>query len=314
MSGTRNHKDSELSHIYKEGGWPEPSRQIDAAILAAARAQHSFLRRWSPPLALAATVVLSFTLLLRMSEEKPNDAPYSLPSPDRQPAAEEPKPAPAEGPVSVPNAAPAAKSGSVRKSTATAKPASTLSSAPVAKSASALRSAPSAKSDALSRPASAPRTAVSAAPTPAPRPAAAPSAPAPATAAPPFAFKKETPEGARADRPALPTESRAAGGRTLESSPANEAQRETPAPSPSAPTRAGEPLVPSPAPAGARPAAGSVAASDIVVRRSESERTPQSWLEDIRGLKTQGRAEEAGRELAEFKKRYPDFALPEDLR
>jgi len=34
----------------------------------------------------------------------------------------------------------------------------------------------------------------------------------------------------------------------------------------------------------------------------------------IRKLKTEGKAIEAERELAEFKKRYPDYILPEDLR
>ncbi|MFO1362015.1 MAG: hypothetical protein U1F45_05990 [Burkholderiales bacterium] len=36
-------------------------------------------------------------------------------------------------------------------------------------------------------------------------------------------------------------------------------------------------------------------------------------LEDIRRLKAQGRAEDAAKELAEFRKRYPDFELPADL-
>jgi hypothetical protein len=45
-----------------------------------------------------------------------------------------------------------------------------------------------------------------------------------------------------------------------------------------------------------------------------TERTPEKWLEDIRKLKTEGKATEAERELAEFKKRYPDYRLPEDLR
>jgi hypothetical protein len=44
------------------------------------------------------------------------------------------------------------------------------------------------------------------------------------------------------------------------------------------------------------------------------ERTPEKWLEDIRKLKTQGKTAEVERELAEFKKRYPDYRLPEDLR
>ncbi|HEY6241125.1 MAG TPA: hypothetical protein VIW78_09825 [Burkholderiales bacterium] len=44
------------------------------------------------------------------------------------------------------------------------------------------------------------------------------------------------------------------------------------------------------------------------------ERTPEKWLEDIRQLKINGKTTEAERELAEFKKRYPDYRLPEDLR
>ena len=56
------------------------------------------------------------------------------------------------------------------------------------------------------------------------------------------------------------------------------------------------------------PAAGRVAVSEA------KERTPEKWLEDIRKLKTQGKTAEAERELADFKKRYPDYRLPEDLR
>jgi hypothetical protein len=44
------------------------------------------------------------------------------------------------------------------------------------------------------------------------------------------------------------------------------------------------------------------------------ERSPGTWLEDIRKLKAQGRTAEVERELAEFKRRYPDYRLPEDLR
>jgi hypothetical protein len=43
-------------------------------------------------------------------------------------------------------------------------------------------------------------------------------------------------------------------------------------------------------------------------------RSPEAWLEDIRKLKTQGNTAEAERELAEFKRRYPDYRLPDDLR
>ena len=46
----------------------------------------------------------------------------------------------------------------------------------------------------------------------------------------------------------------------------------------------------------------------------DKDRTPEKWLEDIRKLRTEGKTAEAERDLAEFKKRYPDYILPEDLR
>ena len=44
-----------------------------------------------------------------------------------------------------------------------------------------------------------------------------------------------------------------------------------------------------------------------------AQRPPETWLEEIRRLKAQGREAEAAAELAEFRRRYPDFALPADL-
>lgn len=43
-------------------------------------------------------------------------------------------------------------------------------------------------------------------------------------------------------------------------------------------------------------------------------RTPEQWLEDIRRLKQQGKDKEAAEALADFRKAYPDFRLPDDLR
>ncbi len=61
--------------------------------------------------------------------------------------------------------------------------------------------------------------------------------------------------------------------------------------------------------------AGAVGGATNRVAVSEAkERTPEKWLEDIRKLRTEGKATEVERELAEFKKRYPDYILPEDLR
>jgi len=42
-------------------------------------------------------------------------------------------------------------------------------------------------------------------------------------------------------------------------------------------------------------------------------RTPEAWVEHIRGLRGQGREAEATAELAELRRAYPDFQLPADL-
>ena len=42
--------------------------------------------------------------------------------------------------------------------------------------------------------------------------------------------------------------------------------------------------------------------------------TPQAWIDEIRQLRRQGLFDEANRRLAEFRKAYPDYVLPEDLR
>ena len=41
--------------------------------------------------------------------------------------------------------------------------------------------------------------------------------------------------------------------------------------------------------------------------------TPEQWLQGIADLKRQGKHEEAERELAEFRKRYPNYRIPEAI-
>ena len=41
---------------------------------------------------------------------------------------------------------------------------------------------------------------------------------------------------------------------------------------------------------------------------------PEHWLANIRQMLRDDRREEALRSLAEFRKRYPDYRLPDDLR
>jgi hypothetical protein len=42
--------------------------------------------------------------------------------------------------------------------------------------------------------------------------------------------------------------------------------------------------------------------------------TPEAWLARIAELRKQGRKREADESLAEFRKRYPAYRIPEPLR
>ena len=59
--------------------------------------------------------------------------------------------------------------------------------------------------------------------------------------------------------------------------------------------------------ASAAPAAGAAANGAL-------QRTPEAWLEQIRRLKREGREQEAQAQLALFRRAYPDYAIPENLR
>jgi len=53
------------------------------------------------------------------------------------------------------------------------------------------------------------------------------------------------------------------------------------------------------------------AAAESVVGEQQS---PERWIADIRELKRNGSAMEAGVMLSEFRKRFPDYTLPDDLK
>ena len=42
--------------------------------------------------------------------------------------------------------------------------------------------------------------------------------------------------------------------------------------------------------------------------------TPEEWIIEIRKLKHAGRTDEANRLLAQFRERFADYPIPEDLR
>jgi hypothetical protein len=67
-----------------------------------------------------------------------------------------------------------------------------------------------------------------------------------------------------------------------------------------------------PAAAPAAPAAAAPGAqSQMLADKTEP---PDVWLKRILEMKQQGKTREFEAELAQFRKRYPDFALPEELK
>jgi len=75
-----NRRDQELSALYQRGRKDEPPPHLDAQILAAAHREAATRppaprrARWQIPLALAATVVLSVTVVSLLREQQPEDA------------------------------------------------------------------------------------------------------------------------------------------------------------------------------------------------------------------------------------------------
>lgn len=124
---------------------------------------------------------------------------------------------------------------------------------------------------------------------PTPRPAA----PAPAPMQPKPAVRAE----AAADVAAARAPQRAAAPTAMGASVAEEKTQSE--------VRAAQNVSPSSAPA---------AASDALRKRADSAPTPEAWLARIADLRKQGRTREADESLAEFKKRYPDYKIPESPR
>jgi hypothetical protein len=60
-------------------------------------------------------------------------------------------------------------------------------------------------------------------------------------------------------------------------------------------------------------AAGRAALADQASVTDEVRQSPEKWLQVMRDMRLEGRLAEADRELAEFRKRYPEHRLPEDF-
>ncbi len=250
-------RDRDLARIYREAEAPEPPQRIDDAILAASRRVagsrprrmgRELVRRSSAPLALAATVLLTFTLALMVYEDFPEPELTQTPKPQ------------------------AADTRSDK-----------LAESPPAES--KLAATAEAKSEQLAEFRS-------------------------DTGSPRTAEKLLSGERASASEPPLVRDIPSAPQEKRESEPTRASRPMQPAPSAPAPSASSRrEMTSTPQGAGVVAAPASRLAAD-----EAKERSPEKWLEDIRILKSQGKTPEAERELAAFRKRYPDYRLPEDLR
>jgi len=303
-------RDEELSRIYRDAEGPRPAQRVDDNILAASQRVAGlarrpggigFARRWGVPAALAATVLVTSTLALMVYEQQSG---LDATAPQVPRAGRPAKASPAEPK----RADPPAKS-------------------PPAES----RAGPPEKSPLAEPPSAAPALA----------------APVPQAAAPldrakqrtvETAFSGKGPATGRSERvPEIPRgveilrkseevkpapsagapAANAGAGAIAPQPPVSDAQRvfdaqqqirSTLAPGPARP--AGALRESATTSQGAEVGRGLTPAAAVSVNK---ERTPEKWLDDIRKLRLEGKMGEADRELAEFKKRYPDYRLPEDL-
>jgi hypothetical protein len=288
-------RDEELSRIYRDAQALGPPQRVDDNIVAASRrvagarprsAPVGFARRWGAPVAIAATVVATTTLTLMVIERQSDlDTTATEAPPARRPAKISPvepqradasaKSSPAELPSAAPTAAPVPQAAARRDRQKT-RPDESAPSGQRLGTGQPGFAAGVPRAPETSRKEETRPVPAAAAPFPGARAGADPQAPPPDA--------QRAPE---VPRPALraPVAGLAGDANTLRES-ALTLQR-----------------------------AGAVGAPAGRAAVSEGrERTPEKWLDDIRKLKTQGKTAEVDRELAEFKKRYPDYRLPEDLR
>ena len=299
-------RDEELSHIYRDAEGPRPPQRVDDNILAASqrvagtvrrRAGFGFPRRWGTPVALAATVLVTFTLALMVFEREPGldsmapKAPRAGRTAKVSPASPVRTEQPAKSPPAEPRAQPPEKTP----------PAEQQSAAPATPSPQAAAPLDRAKPPTVETALSSERRATG-------QPARLPAVPPGVE----ILRKSEEPKPAAAAQAA-----NARAGTVPAQPPVPDAQRVFDAQqqirSVQAPAAPAAGALSQFAATRQDPGAAAASAGRLAVSEA-SERTPEKWLEDIRKLKAEGKAPEAERELGEFKKRYPDYRLPEDLR
>jgi len=283
---TESDRDPEVSRRYRELARDEPPRALDEAILAAARREletrpaplvaPTGRRRWTVPLAAAAVIVLSAVLTLQMQREQ-SDADLAVPPP--APPAMQKDDAPA-----APRPAEAARAQALREAAMEQK-------AEVKPQASERRKAQAPSLASRPEPAQAP-----AAEQPRPRSDPGPFAPDPARPAPLAAAEPQSrlvaPAPKLAPKPAARLED-AAGSAVGASTPVaagRERQEST------------------------RDLAGQRAPMEAVAKRADEAESPERSLERIAALRREGRHKEADELYAEFRRRFPEYRIPEAMR
>jgi hypothetical protein len=250
-----------VTQAYRELGAPSPPDALDEAILAAARRPpRPWTQRWAVPLSLAAVVVLSVTVTLRMQYEQPGIEDAAQPAKQTAPA------------TSAPPAAEAQLKPKVEEQTK-----------PDAVAPARERAAKTARAERPGEPPREPkpfadqrRDQAAAAPSPAARPA--PAAPAPAVSS-------------RADMRSAESGTSGGAARQMEERTARDAEAAARAPQ-----------------VGAVQALGK--RSELAAAKGALE-APEPELERIAQLRREGRHEEADKALAEFRKRHPDYRIPQ---
>ena len=257
-----------VSRRYRELGAEEPPRALDEAILAASRrAARPWTQRWAVPLSLAAVLVLSVTVTLRIQHEQPGiespaTAPKEVASVPPAPAQETPLKLKAENKLKPVIAQPEREQREQQEKLAVkdeSKPAVRIEPKPFATEPRELgRAAAGASADALS---------------------------------------------SRSDVLRGPAESGATGAITRQAEERTSRDAEAAARAPQVgPVQAlAKRAEPARAAASAPPAAKAVA------------ETPERELERIAELRRQEKHDEADKALAEFRKRYPDYKIPEAM-
>lgn len=290
-------RDEDLSRRYRELAGEEPPRALDDAILAAARREletrpaplvaPTGRRRWTVPVAAAAVIVLSAVVTLHVQREQP-DPELAAPQIAQAPAARKdetqgvaPRPEMREK-LSSPDQDIAALRAPVQVPKAEPER-RRAQEAPAAKAAKPSQ-APAGESVALARPPAEPKPPAEQerfSPDPAPAVAAAPPAPPPASAAPQLQMRQAAPAAQPAPRAADSTSSAGA-----------------------APPAAAED----------RGALGGLRDNRMAFKRELATESPEKMLERIASLRREGRGREADDLYAEFKRRFPDYRIPDAMR